>query len=122
VQESLLRAWRKRSECKTPQDPEAWVAAIARREGLRVASRRLPQPVGEASPVSAAITDETERALDRIRLAEALSVLSPVDRALVRLRYIEDLSHAEISRLMDMREPTVRVRLHRARAQVRDVI
>jgi RNA polymerase sigma-70 factor (ECF subfamily) len=81
-----------------------------------------PQPVGEASPVSAAITDETERALDRIRLAEALSVLSPVDRALVRLRYIEDLSHAEISRLMDMREPTVRVRLHRARAQVRDVI
>jgi RNA polymerase sigma-70 factor (ECF subfamily) len=117
-----LRAWRMRDRCRTPGSPEPWVAAIARHEGLRAVGRRVPEPIGGAGERAGSTDDPFERALGRIHLERALATLAPVDRALVALRNLEDRSHAEIARLMDMHETTVRVRLHRARAQVRDVI
>lgn len=122
MQESLLRAWRMRGQCRTPEAPEGWITAIARREGLRAAARRTPDPVGELPAARHAAPDDAERALDRLQVEDALAVLAPHDRRLVRMRYVEDCDYAEIARVMGMNETTVRVRLHRARARLRDVI
>jgi RNA polymerase sigma-70 factor (ECF subfamily) len=111
-----------RDQCRTPGSPEPWIAAIARHEGLRAVGRRVPEPIQGAGAIAGAADDPFDRALGRIHLERTLETLAPVDRALVSLRYLEDRSHTEIARLMDMHETTVRVRLHRARAQVRDVI
>jgi RNA polymerase sigma-70 factor, ECF subfamily len=111
-----------RDRCRTPGSPEPWVAAIARHEALRAVGRRVPEPFEAAAARAAATDDPSERAIGRIHLERTLEILAPVDRTLVSLRYLEDRSHTEIARLMDMHETTVRVRLHRARAQVRDVI
>src|SRR5947207_1070509 len=39
AQEASLKAWRHRAQCRTPERPEPWVAAIARREALRALPR-----------------------------------------------------------------------------------
>jgi RNA polymerase sigma factor (sigma-70 family) len=55
----------------------------------------------------------------RDELHTALAALSPVQRAVVVLRYHQDLPDAEIARLIRCREVTVRSHAHRALAVLR---
>src|SRR5688500_5199621 len=48
AQEAACRAWRSRGDCRTPGAPEPWVAAIARREALRIAAQRCDLPLEDA--------------------------------------------------------------------------
>ena len=50
---------------------------------------------------------------------QALRALRPDERNLIRLRYVEDLTHGELARRLGMPEGTVKVRLHRARNRLR---
>lgn len=50
---------------------------------------------------------------------DALAALKPERRAVLVLRYYEDLSHAEIAELMGCRVATVRTRVHRGLADLR---
>src|SRR2546429_449591 len=68
--------------------------------GLVAAARRLDPPRGV--PVSAVAADEFAACEDRELVRELFAVLAPRERALVRLRFGEDLSQAEIGRLMDI--------------------
>jgi RNA polymerase sigma-70 factor (ECF subfamily) len=52
----------------------------------------------------------------------ALRQLEPELRATVVLRYYADLGVAEIARLLDVAEGTVKSRLHRAAAVLRDAL
>ena len=50
---------------------------------------------------------------------QALSVLKPDERRLIRLRYMEDLTQGQVAEALGVPEGTVKVRLHRARARLR---
>jgi RNA polymerase sigma factor (sigma-70 family) len=52
-------------------------------------------------------------------LAPALRRLSPEHREVVVLRYLQDWSEAEIATALGLRPGTVKSRLHRAMAQLR---
>lgn len=52
-------------------------------------------------------------------LADVLDVLTPTRRAIVTLRYFEQLTIPEIADLLDMREGTVKSRLHRSLRDLR---
>jgi RNA polymerase sigma-70 factor (ECF subfamily) len=56
------------------------------------------------------------------RLALALASLGPGDREVLLLFAWADLSYAEIARALGLPVGTVRSRLHRARAQIRELI
>ncbi len=73
-------------------------------EADRLASMGEPGPVGDAE------LDETWDSLSRLR---------PERRAVVVLRYYEDLTHAQIAAILGTPEETVRTRLHRALADLR---
>ncbi|MEU1184528.1 RNA polymerase sigma-70 factor [Streptomyces sp. NPDC005820] len=77
----------------------------------------LPEPLLTAPDAPA---EETEMA-DTVSTAMlvVLETLSPVERAVFVLREVFGYSHAEIARILDRPEPTVRQTAHRARDHVR---
>jgi RNA polymerase sigma-70 factor, ECF subfamily len=114
AQEAVLRAWRCRASCRAP-DAAAWMRRIAVNEALR-AARREPRHAGLDDVAIAAGPDPAVESLpDRVRVADAVRLLQPLDRRLIALRYGADLTQAEIAVVLGMPEGTVKVRLHRAR-------
>jgi len=122
-----MRAWRKRANCRTPAAPLPWLIQITRNEAMRLAARRsrrqaseIPDAEPEAAPAPG---DETplDRALTTVATEQALSVLGEEERRLLRLRYEEDLTQGQVAAALGVPEGTVKVRLHRVRARLRDV-
>jgi RNA polymerase sigma-70 factor, ECF subfamily len=124
AQEALLRAWRNRSACRSERAPRPWVSQIARREAFRQASRRGAVSAREVA-LDAADTPLVGPAFDEGALAEALALreaiadLGELDRRLLMLRYVDDLTHQQIADRTAMPVGTVKVRLHRARKRLR---
>jgi RNA polymerase sigma-70 factor (ECF subfamily) len=128
VQEAFVRAWRKRDACRTPRAPLPWLLQITRNESMRLAarrSRRQASEVPEAEPELIPAGPDVEGALDRtlttLATEQALSVLRPDERRLLRLRYEQDLTQGQVAAELGVPEGTVKVRLHRVRARLRDV-
>src|SRR5690242_9660887 len=48
AQDAVLKAWRQRASCRSPEHPLAWVAAIARREALRAVAAPRCEPLERA--------------------------------------------------------------------------
>jgi RNA polymerase sigma factor (sigma-70 family) len=119
AQEAAIRAWRQCAHCRTPGRPNPWIAAIARREALRILAQRRDHPMAQP-PEEAA--DEPPRDLDlddALDLRRALRRMDGQDRRLLILHYWQDLSNSELAKQLGVAEVTVRVRLHRARRQLR---
>ena len=119
AQEALLRAYVGLSQLRDPDRFGSWLCGIA----VNVAKMRLRR--GAAQRRAAAVggdaltvADLEERDLLGI-VQEAVRLLPPGQRDVVLLHYIEDLSCEEIARLLGTTPGAVRVRLHRARAQLR---
>ncbi|MCB0894585.1 MAG: SigE family RNA polymerase sigma factor [Nocardioides sp.] len=85
---------------------------MARQRGRETATERLPdQPV--AGP---------EGGVERLDLLEALAGLSARDRAVIALRFLDDLPVAEVARVLDLPEGTVKSRTSRALDRLQAVL
>jgi RNA polymerase sigma-70 factor, ECF subfamily len=127
AQEALLRAWRQRHRCRAPETRGAWVAQIARNEALRLRARGTRQPVPVAASVSGSedlweSRSRENEGFERLAWKDTLGQLTPEDRALVVLRYAGDMSQASLAAALGIPEATVRVRLHRIRNRLGQVI
>ena len=123
AQEALIRAWRRRDSCRTPEAPVPWMMQIARNEALRALegrdrrrAREDLEPDAEAAPAE---DPDLEGVVGCVTVEQALSGLSEEERTLVNMRYVDDLSQPEIARLLAIPEGTVKVRLHRIRKRLR---
>src|SRR3954469_6829022 len=101
AQEALVRAWRMRANCRTPDSPEPWLATIARREALRVVARARERALEDVDTVATAASPEVG-SVRRIDVRRAISSLSAQDRALVGARYFEDLTQTEVAERLGM--------------------
>jgi RNA polymerase sigma-70 factor (ECF subfamily) len=72
---------------------------------------------GEPNPEVALLNSESAE-----QLRHAILQVPPQYRMVLVLHDMEELSTAEVARIMDLREGTVRVRLHRARLMVRQAL
>lgn len=101
--------------------PTAYTRAVLLRTFL--SHRRLrcsgERPTDDLPEVIDRPTDRPGGADLRLDLLAALGRLGPQDRAVLVLRYWEDLSVAETSRLLGIRETTCRARASRALARLR---
>jgi RNA polymerase sigma-70 factor (ECF subfamily) len=120
AQEAAVRAWRRQDSCQTPERPQPWVATIARNEALRIAARPVTDPL-EAAGEPAEDSHEDE-VLVHADMDRAIAALSGVDREVIRGRYWDDLDYRQLGRLLHVPEGTVRVRLHRALARLREAL
>lgn len=122
VQEALLRAYLGLSELREPERFGSWLCGIA----VNVAKMRLRQRAAHARVVrTAAFADghvddplEEREVLHAVRAA--VDVLPAGQREAVLMHYVDGLSCDEISALLRASPGAVRVRLHRARAQLRE--
>jgi RNA polymerase sigma factor (sigma-70 family) len=131
TQEAVLQAYLGLTRLRDPERFSSWVYGIAlnlakmrlrsRRDGALpladpAGGRRVPAGLGhEPSPEELVETREVWA-----RVQRAVDVLPPEQRRAVLLHYVDGLSCEEIAALLGEPAGTVRVRLHRARARLRD--
>jgi RNA polymerase sigma-70 factor (ECF subfamily) len=125
-QEAFVRAYRKLHTFRGEASFGAWIYAITARLCLSRRRRSAAQPV-EVSPPPAALRDTDHDPQERLAAADAaarvqrtLDKLSPPDRLLILLKYVEDLSHEEIARTLQCSVQSSRSRLTRAKRLFRE--
>lgn len=129
ISETFLVAWRRFDDVPGDPDTLPWLLGVARKSlaNLRRGRERRTR-LGERLARDVAAMRVTERSdfadasADRLLVRAALDRLAPDDRELVLMSVWEGLTSAEIGVVMDLPPPTVRTRLHRARAQMRSDI
>mgnify|MGYP002620985780 CR=1 FL=1 len=90
-------------------NPEAYVRRTLRTTFVSWWRRQPPTPpVAEVSPTT---TDGREATLRRVTVINALRALTPRQRAVIVLRYVEDLTEAQAAEVLGVTVGTVK-RLH----------
>ena len=102
----------------------ALLFTIARNAALDALRKRGEESLrgdNDASPVA-----DPERQLiqkqEADRMIAAIQKLNPVDRELVSLLATETFSYNEIGKLLNIRETTVKVKVHRARLRLKAIL
>jgi RNA polymerase sigma-70 factor, ECF subfamily len=121
AQEAMVRAWRQRHQCRDPARPDPWLRRIALHEAVRIASRRAEAALDESGNDAAAPAgDPTDT--NRLYVRQLINRLSPLDRTLLFMQHWDDLRVHEIATTLQMPEGTVKIKLHRARARLRQMM
>ena len=119
VHDAAMQAWLHWSELRDPERLDAWFDRILV-NGCRARMRRRSiRPITFADPPEVPVPDASADLDDREVLRRALASLSADHRLAIVLRYIADLSPAEIAERTSEREGTVKSRLHYALRQLR---
>jgi RNA polymerase sigma factor (sigma-70 family) len=131
TQETLLHAYLGLARLRDPERFSSWAYGIALNLGkMRLRSRRdgalpLPDPAGGRSVPGSLRSELSPEELVETRevwarVHRAVELLPAEQRRAVLLHYVDGLSSEEIAALLGEPAGTVRVRLHRARARLRD--
>lgn len=127
TQDTLLQAYEKRGTVRRGSSFVGWLLTIAankvidqrRRKSARpetpVAPAELPTPVAPGSDPTRGIEHEEER----VQLEQALARLDDPYRTVLILRYWSGMTPAQIARLLEEPEGTIRNRIFRAHARLR---
>jgi len=117
AQEALVQAWRALASFRGQSSFSTWLYRIVTNRCLTVLRARRPQEtLDEEQRDPAAEPPERVEALDRFReLKTGIRELTPDQRAVLVLREFEGLSYVEIGEVLELSEPAVKGRLHRAR-------
>ena len=131
AQDVFLTAWRDLATLRNPSSFLPWLRQLTRHRALDVArsGRRPDRRAGFDEATLAAVADprpDAEHALLHDERAEAVSAALdalPADaREVLVLFYREGGSVAQVARLLGLREDTVKKRLSRARAALREEV
>ena len=111
-------------EGRTEQDFRNWLYRIAANQAnayIRRTSRRKQLLAGAAAmTASGAESTDHSRELDWPQLYAAILKLKPEHQTIITLRFFENLEFEQIGRILNAREATVRVMLHRILTKLRD--
>jgi RNA polymerase sigma-70 factor, ECF subfamily len=130
AQETFLRVWLHFSRYRAERaSMTTWTFTIARNLALnavsRAASRRevsfgddIPEVVCEQPLASEVLAGQQQHE----RLRQALLALSADDRSLLALIYVEELSHADVARIEGCSAGAVKIRAHRAKQRLRQIM
>jgi RNA polymerase sigma-70 factor (sigma-E family) len=120
VQTALARVWPRWSRLAEPSRAEAYVRRVIVTTYANWWRRRwrAEQPTAEV-PDRSRDLDEYATAETRHDLAVALAALTPRQRAVVVLRYFEDLSEAQTADVLGCSVGTVKSQTHKALGKLR---
>jgi RNA polymerase sigma-70 factor (ECF subfamily) len=124
TQEVFLRAWQRFEVIQRYEQPRSWLFRVATNLALSHVRRRTVllrgtrELMGEHEPAS---SDPAWRLAERDLVRQTLLQLSPKRRAALVLREVYGLTAAEVGGIVGMSETAVRMALHRAREQFREL-
>jgi RNA polymerase sigma-70 factor (ECF subfamily) len=117
MQTAFVQAFREISRFRGEGSLRNWLFRIAVNAALRIARRRRdPEELVEET---AEVEDDAPGVVERLAVRAALARTSPVHRAILILHYWEELSYDEITGVLGISLPMVKMRLHRARQEFR---
>ena len=128
MQEALLQTFRHARRIREPKAFRSWLYRTVknacligrRRKGIDWQTGSMSDETAlEVADGAPAADLAIESAQERERIRGALARLAPAHREVVFLRDLEGLSTREVARVLGISEPNVKVRLHRAHAQLR---
>ncbi len=129
TQETFLRAYRRRDSLRDQAAQTAWLYRIATHvclDRLRQFARRAPMEadtdldeIDVVDPDAPSLQQATERDEMSTCVQGYLNDLSDSYRAVILLHDMHDLPSSEIAQLLDESVDNVKIRLHRARRQLR---
>ena len=129
AQEAFVRAWRAMPRFRGDSKFSTWLHRIVVNSAWsqrRKVKRHHAESLDELTSVPAATTISPERSAEsaeiRERVLQALNDLSPPVRAVVVLKDIYDWTHSEIAEHLDITVTAAKVRLHRGRKQLREIL
>ncbi|HVM11419.1 MAG TPA: sigma-70 family RNA polymerase sigma factor [Actinomycetota bacterium] len=126
AQEVYLRVYRGLPTFRQEASFETWLYRIVANTAFTQMRRRgrfgdvAPEPMGDEAPSRDRPLGEA--AMDRDDLTRALAKLPAASRAVVVLRDVYGLTMKEIASEMGTSEGAVKVRLHRARTRLRELL
>ena len=115
VQDAFLRCWEKAPEFESGAHAKAWLLRVT----VNGCKSRLRAPWRRAAPLLDTYPADGPEERETL---EAVQALPAADRAVVHLHYYEGYKTAEIAAMTGQREGTVRSRLSRARARLRELL
>lgn len=127
VQEAFIQCFRNLDKIKTPEAFDVWFYKILTRTGwhmIKTHNAIIPvdNPDIEACSLDSLTEVNNDFCLTNIEIADALDKLSLPLRTVIVLHYFNDMSIREISRVLDCFQGTVKSRLHKARAKLRELL
>ncbi|MFM8304066.1 MAG: RNA polymerase sigma factor [Actinomycetota bacterium] len=130
VQEAYLRAWKGIRRFRGEAQFSTWMYRITANTAATLSSKRRRQRTvlldEVADPVETEVAFHPELATENTelmgRLAAALDELSPRLRTLVVLKDIYGLSHEDIAAELGISVTAAKVRLHRGRKRLQDLL
>lgn len=124
LQDVLLRAQRRWTDIDATSHPVAYVKKMIVNEYLSWRRRRANRDVMLAhsalSAIDTPVADQTDRYAEREAMLASIAALPRRQRAVIVLRYYENLTDAEIAGVLGCAEATVRSHASRALATLRD--
>lgn len=134
AQETFIKAWKHLDRFNAEKKFKTWIFAIAKNTAYDYLKKKKTIPFSSfedddgENPIEA-IDDENllpdslfEKKEIAATLAQALEQISPPNRAILTLRYLEDFSLEEISEILDEPYNTIKSRHGRALKSLKDVI
>jgi RNA polymerase sigma-70 factor (ECF subfamily) len=122
IQDTFVAVWRKPASYGRRGEVAAWIWGIAIRRLIdRLRSQRQLEPLPRARPdIIVSAEDQVLLGVEFGDLAWALSRLSPELRAVVQATVLDGLTTREAAQLLGIPTGTVKTRMMRARAQLRE--
>lgn len=110
---------------RTEADFQNWLYAIAANQAnayIRKTSRRKKLLAESAGSITASAAESTDKSseLDWPQLYTAILKLKPQHQTIVTLRFLENLKYEQIAQILNVKEITVRVTLHRILNELRN--
>ncbi len=134
-QEVFLKLYRGLSSFRGESSFSTYLYRIAANTAIDALRRASPQAISlsaedeEGEPYELALSDGEplplellEREERRAAIREAIDALPPHHRTVIVLREIEGMSYQEIARVLSVEEGTVKSRINRARAGLRELL
>ena len=124
AQEALIRAWRSLRDGVVPEHPIAWLRTIVHREAHRHRGRSaVAISLDEHGDIhDRAATGCLDLLPLQLDVRRAVRNLTPHDRKLLLLRYVDDLTQPAVAGALGIPEGTAKVQLHRARGRLQRVL
>jgi RNA polymerase sigma factor (sigma-70 family) len=125
VQATFVAAWQSRERYEPHLgSPLAWLLGIARRKTvdlIRLRSRqdRVTATLRQVETTGDEHDSSADTVVDRLVVADELSVLEPAQRRVLELSFFDDLTHVQIAAMTGMPLGTVKSHLRRGLARLR---
>ena len=120
MQEAFIRAFDSLASCRDPNKFKSWFFRIVTNQCHNARKRRRHVALDKIDVVSGERSDSRlERAELRQAIEGALNALTPEQREAFVMKHIEGRSYAEMAELLETGTDALKMRVHRARDELR---